>query len=121
MKWTKELIDFDNEVYRISKKINLSSLLKPDNYFALLDEFIKNPIDYNPVFQYHFPNNEKIDSIKDSIKNLTKKAYEFKSLGFIIAELYIEKINEIENKLFLVEAYKNENFEKISFFNSVLF
>ena len=39
-KWTKDIIDFDNEVYRTSKKINLSSLLKPDNYFVLLDAFI---------------------------------------------------------------------------------
>ncbi len=121
MKWTKELIDFDNEVYRVSKKINLSSLLRPDNYFVALDEFIKNPHGYNPVFQYHFPNNERIQSLKDSLQDFTRKAHEFKSSGFIIAELYIEKIQEIENKLFLVEAYKNENFEKISYFNSVLF
>lgn len=120
-KWTKELIGFDDEVYRTSKKINLSSLLKPDNYFALLDEFIKNPHGYNPVFQYHFPNDAKIEFIKDSLRTLTKKAYEFKSLGFIIADLFIEKIEEMENKLSLVEAYKNEDFERILHYNTILF
>ncbi len=121
IKWTKELIDFDEEVYRTSKKINLSSLLKPDNYFVILDEFIKNPHGYNPIFQYHFPNDDKIESLHESLRNLTRKAYEFKSSGFIIADLYLEKIEEIKNKLSLVRAYKDEDFSSILHYNTLLF
>jgi alpha-L-glutamate ligase-like protein len=120
-KWTKELIDFDDAVYRISKKVNLSSLLRPDNFFELLDIFIQNPFGYNPVFQYHFPNDSKIQSIRDTLENLMKKAQDLKSAWVIIAELYIEKIEEIENKLSLVEAYKNENFPWILQYNTILF
>ncbi len=119
--WTKDIIDFDNEVYRISKKINLSSLLKPDNYFVLLDTFIHDPKWYNPIFHYHFPNAQKIESLKISLWSLREKAHEFKQAWFNIAELYIEKLAEIENKLSLVEAYRDENFEKILYFNTVLF
>lgn len=74
-KWTKELRDFDNEVYRIGKKVNLSSLLKPDNYSELLDVFIKNPHGFNPVFQYHFPSKEKIESTKHALRELKKTAH----------------------------------------------
>lgn len=67
-------MDLDREVYRVGKKINLSSLLKPDNYFALLDAFIANPKEYNPVFQYHFPSSEKIDSIRNVLDELMGKS-----------------------------------------------
>jgi len=120
-KWTKELRDFDNEVYKIGKKINLSSLLRPDNYFSLLDTFIRNPYGFNPVFTYHFPSNEKIESIRDTLKKLTEKSYQFESQQSLIALLYREKLMEIESKLWLVEAYKNENFEDIKYFNTLLF
>lgn len=73
-RWSKELINFDDEVYRIGKKINLSSLLKPDNYFSLLDAFIRNPHGFNPVFKYHFPSNERIESIRSTLKTLAEKS-----------------------------------------------
>ena len=67
-------MDFDEAVYRISRKINLSSLLKPENYFALLDEFIANPVGFNPVFCYRFPDEKKIEFLKDSLDLLMEKA-----------------------------------------------
>jgi len=120
-KWSQELRDFDSAVYKIGKKINLSSLLKPDNYFSLLDAFIRNPYRYNPVFSYHFPSNEKIESIRKTLIELTERSYKFEQQEALIARLYREKLTEIESKLWLVEAYKNENFEKIRHFNTELF
>jgi alpha-L-glutamate ligase-like protein len=120
-KWTKELLEYDDEVYRASKKVNLSSLLKPNNYFVALDEFIRSPWDYNPVFEYHFPSDEKILALKEDLKHLFERGYSMKQKGSSIAELYIEKLTEIENKIFLVEAYKSENFEKITRYNEFLF
>lgn len=121
VKWTKELIDFDDAVYRVSRKINLSSLLKPENYFALLDEFIANPIGFNPVFRYRFPDDKKIEFLKSSLDLLMEKALWFRSIWLDIAELYREKIEEIQNKLSLVQAYKTENHEEILRYNSLLF
>lgn len=120
-KWTKEVIDFDDEVYRTSKKVNLSSLLKPDNYFEALGEFILQPDWYNPIFQYHFPSNEKIGVLRSLFQSLTKRAHILKQKWLLIADLYIEKISEVDNKLSLIEAYKTENFEKIAHYNSILF
>lgn len=120
-KWTKELIDFDNEVYKVGKRANLSSLLKPDNYFELLDRFIRTPYGYNPVFEYHFPSTEKIEFTKDLLKTLTEKSHQLEQSWLRIASLYTERLSEIEAKIWLVEAYKNEDFEKILHYNTVLF
>lgn len=114
-------MELDREVYRIGKKVNLSSLLKPDNYFALLDTFIANPKGYNPVFQYHFPSSEKIESIRNTIDELEGKSQKMKQSGLAIADLYTEKLSEIGLKLSLVEAYKHEDFSSIARINSSLF
>ncbi|MCA9378535.1 hypothetical protein KC711_06710 [Candidatus Peregrinibacteria bacterium] len=98
-KWTQELRNFDESVHKIGKKINLSSLLKPDNYFSLLDVFIRNPHGYNPVFSYHFPSDEKIVSIRNILTELTEKSYQFKQKEALIGSLYREKLMEIESKL----------------------
>ena len=120
-KWTEELLSFDDEVYKISKKINLSSLLRPDNYFTVLDKYIKKPNNCNPFFEYHFPNDEKILSIKETLKQLQERAQNEKKKGLLLADLYIEKLYESEIKIDLLEAYKNEDFEKISYNNTRLF
>lgn len=91
--------DFDDAVYKVGKKINLSSLLKPDNYSSLLDAFIRNPHGYNPVFTYHFPNNEKIESIRNTLSALTEKSHQFEQQEALLARLYREKLTEIESKL----------------------
>lgn len=98
-RWTKELVDFDHEVYRIGKKVNLSPILRPDNYFACLDAFIQDPHGYNPVFAYRFPSQEKLESIKSALGKLTETAYGLKQSGLPIADLYIEKLTENDAKL----------------------
>ena len=98
-KWTQELRDFDDAVYKIGKKINLSSLLKPDNYFSLLDTFIRNPHGYNPIFTYHFPSSEKIETIRNTLVEVTEKSYRFENHEAPIAVLYREKLTEITSKL----------------------
>ncbi|MDD2565787.1 MAG: DUF1704 domain-containing protein [Candidatus Gracilibacteria bacterium] len=120
-KWIKEILNFDKYVYRVGKKLNLSSLLKPDNYFFLLDRFIQNPIGFNPVFEYHFPSKERIDSIRNTLGELINTANNLKQSGHIIADLYLEKLSENQSKLGLIEAYKNEDYEKIQLYNSLLF
>lgn len=120
-KWTQELIDFDNEVYRIGKKVNLSPILRPDNYFAALDAFIQDPHGYNPVFSYRFPSQEKLDSIRNALGRLTDTAHAFRQSGMPIADLYIEKLSENGAKLGLIEACRNEDIERVRHFNSLLF
>ena len=120
-KWTNEIIELDNDVYRLSKRVNLSSILKPDNYFTELDEFIKNPEGYNPIFTYKFPTNEKIDSIRTWLNQVIKKIKNIQTPNIAIIELYSEKVEELGYKLSLIEAYKNEDFKKIHHFNEILF
>lgn len=68
--WSKEILNFDHMVHRLSKKVNLSSLLKPDNYFEALDEYLDQPRGYNPIFSYHFLSPERALVIRDEIDRL---------------------------------------------------
>jgi hypothetical protein len=119
--WDKEIVEIDNEVYKISRKLNLSSILKPENYFSELDEFIKNPHEYNPVFSYRFPTHEKITLIENGLENITKKVANIKGTNKELYCIYNEKIDELRNKLCLVKAYKNEDLPKIYEYNEHLF
>lgn len=78
-RWTDDLLRFDDEVYRVGKKINLSSLLHPENYFASLDTFIKNPKEYNPIFFYRYPTDTKLTIIESTIMNLLEQAHKLKN------------------------------------------
>ncbi len=120
-KWTEEILSFDERVHTLSKRLNLSSFLKPDNYFQELDRFIEYPTGYNPVFEYHFPDDEKTVKLSKEIEQLEQEWEALKKNGHIIADLYIEKIWELRHKLLLLNSYKNEDFERILSLNKVLF
>jgi hypothetical protein len=72
-KWTEEILSFDERVHTLSKRLNLSSFLKPDNYFQELDRFIEYPTGYNPVFEYHFPDDEKTVKLSKEIEQLEQQ------------------------------------------------
>jgi len=108
-------------VYKTSKKINLSSLLRPENYFTALDNFIKNPRNYNPIFQYRFPDQSILDDIEDEIKRLNDTCLQVQKDNSAIASLYFEKLDEMYNKLQLVRAYKDEKTQDIIEYNQRLF
>lgn len=120
-RWSDEILDLDKLVYKTSKKINLSSLLRPENYFTALDNFIKNPRNYNPIFQYHFPDQSVLDDIEDEIKWLNDACLWVQKNNSAIASLYFEKLEEMHNKLELVRAYKDEKLQDIIQYNQRLF
>jgi hypothetical protein len=101
--------------------MNLSSLLRPENYFTALDNFIKNPTNYNPIFQYRFPDQSILEDIEDEIKCLNDACLLIQKNNTAIASLYFEKLEEMSNKLQLVRAYKDENLPDIVQYNQLLF
>lgn len=112
----------DSKIWKVDKKISLSSVLKPQNFFDELNKFIEMNWAYNPIFEYDFPTWEKIKELENEILMLKnsyfKKWLEFKSL---FSKLFIEKLNELDLKINLIKAYKDQDYVKINKFNLLLF
>ncbi|NDK08749.1 DUF1704 domain-containing protein [Candidatus Gracilibacteria bacterium] len=112
----------DSKIGKVDKKISLSSVLKPQNFFDELNKFIEMNGAYNPIFEYDFPTGEKIKELENEILMLKnsyfKKGLEFKSL---FSKLFIEKLNELDLKINLIKAYKDQDYVKINKFNLLLF
>lgn len=119
--WPRELLALDDAVYRLSRKINLSSLLKPENSFSEFDAYVRAGSGYNPVFHYNFPDRTKTDMLLESTEKLVLQANALTDTGHPIAPLYREKLDEIRDKIGLVSAYRDEDFAKIREQNHRLF
>jgi len=112
----------DEKVWRLNKKISLSSALKPSNFLEELNRFIELKWKYNPVFEYNFPSESRLSKLEEEI-SLLKKSYfkewfEFKSK---FSKLFLDKIIELEDKTYLIKAYKEQDYSKISKYNEKLF
>lgn len=112
----------DEKVWKIDKKISLTSVLKPLNFFEELNKFIELKWKYNPVFEYDFPKKEKLKELEDEIillkNSYFKEWFEFKSE---FSKLFSEKLDELEVKIKLIRAYKDQDFAKINKYNVKLF
>jgi len=129
--WDKEKIveqeenileDLDNDLDKIAKKLNISRLVKPINYFEELDNFIIWHGNYNPKFQYKYISDKKLDEIEHLLKNLKEKYFDIKSeYKSSLIKLFEEKFKELEYKLQLIKAYKKQDLKSISTYNELLF
>lgn len=112
----------DEKIWRMERKISLTSLLKPLNFFEELNKFIELKWKYNPVFEYNFPNDFKLQDYENELSSLRqsyfKKWFEFKSW---FSRLFLDKIEELENKINLIRSYKEQDYSNISKYNEKLF
>ncbi len=85
--WPQIILDIDENLYKLSKRVNLSYFLKPTNYYQELDTFISAQGLYNPIFQYDFPEKiffEKCSAdIKELRASLIKMGAEYTTLAQI--------------------------------------
>jgi len=114
----KELHIIDDKIEKLSKKLNLSSKLRPTNYFNELDNFITRKGNYNPVFQYKRPSQEKLLETKIELEKLQEKTNKLQSP---MKNLFLEKADELTNKLELIKAYTKQDFKNIWAYNKKLF
>jgi hypothetical protein len=114
----KKLHNIDEKLEKISRKLNLSSKLRPINYFNELDNFITRKGNYNPVFQYKRPSQEKLWETKDELKKVQEKVNKIESP---MKHLFLEKADELTNKLELIQSYTKQDFKNIEKYNEVLF
>ena len=113
-----ELHTIDQKVERLNKRLNLSARLRPLNYFSELDKFITLHGKYNPIFQYKRPKEEKLLETKNEIEKLQKQIFKLKSP---FAQLFIDKLDELENRRNLILAYSKQDFKNIALYNKKLF
>ncbi len=111
----------DQKIHDITKTISISTILKPSNYLDEFDKFITRRGKYNPQFTYAFPSNKKINEREYNLKKLreTHKWGQLLKSPFVV--LFYEKILETFNKIELVKAYKNQEFEEIEKNNKLLY
>lgn len=115
---TAELHIIDQKVEKLNKKLNLSSRLRPLNYFSELDKFITLQGKYNPIFKYKWPEEPKLIQIKEEINKLE---IQLKKLKSPFAKLFIEKLEELELRRNLILAYTRQDFENIATYNKKIF
>lgn len=118
-RFSPEIISLDEKLHSLSKNVNLSAMLKATNYDAEFSKFMESHQQYNPVFEYNFPSEEKLGEITERISEIKQNISELSEKNFI--KIFTDKLSEIENRVGLVIAYKNEDSEKIFYYNSRLF
>jgi len=116
------LIELDNALDSLSKKLNISKVVKPLNYMEELDNFITWGWNYNPKFEYKYPTDKKIEQIEEEIKNIEDRYFDIKN-GYKswLFDLFNEKIKENKYKLELVKAYKKQDFKLMWKYNELLY
>lgn len=114
----EKLLEIDQNIHLIGKKLILSSLLKPTNYLDELDIFISKKGKYNPQFTYKRPKEEILETQK---KHLLKHQETLKNLKSPIKKLFEEKIEELLYRVNLITAYSKQDFKNILFYNKKLF
>ena len=116
------LVEIDNLINQLSKKLNISRIVKPKNYMEELDNFITWNWNYNPKFEYKYPTDRKLQQIEDDLKQIKEKFFNIKSeYKSDLFQLFKEKFIELEYKLELIKAYKKQDFRKIWKYNKLLF
>lgn len=115
---TKELHIIDEKLEKISKKLSLSAKLRPTNYFNELDNFITRKGNYNPIFQYKRPSQERLWETKNELEKLQEKTNKLESP---MKNLFLEKADELINKQSLLQAYIKQDFKNIATYNEKLF
>ena len=114
----KELHTIDEKLAKLSRRLNLSSKLRPINYFNELDNFITRRWNYNPIFQYKRPSQERILDTKNELIKIQEKIEKLESP---MKKLFLEKNDELNNKLLLIQSYIQQDFKNIDKYNRKLF
>ncbi len=110
----------DDEISRISKKLILSSILKPINYIEEWDKFLQNNGKYNPKFKYNRPDDETLQSVVKSLISLQDELNQ-KKYNVNFTKLFLNKIEELLYRANLITAYKKKDYKNILLYNEKLY
>ena len=110
----------DDEISKISKKVLLSSILKPINYIEEWDKFLQNNGKHNPKFKYNRPDDEVLQTL---VKNLISMQDELNEKKYDpnFTKLFLNKIEELLYRANLINAYKKKDYKNILLYNEKLY
>ena len=120
-KYPQEIVEIDEKLFELGKKLSFSFLSRPVNYTAELEKFLEFPHQYNPVFEYNFPDAEKISQIEKEIEIIQNDISLLDEKEKIFAKIFEEKLAEYRDNFALILAYKNENHTEIARLNEKIF
>lgn len=115
-----EIQILDQKIWYLHKEISLSNCVRPTNYLSELDTFISKRGKYNPIFTYTYPTNKKIYGRQSQLEKI-QDAYTKNAYTSAFAHLLYDKVEELETKIQLIKAYKEQNYEKIKEYNESYF
>lgn len=116
----EQLQNIDQKIDKLNRKILLTPILRPKNYFNELDNFIVMKWKYNPKFIYNRPDDKKLENIEIEIDKL-ERILENNEVKSWLKFLFSEKLNELSNRVKLLRAYKKQDYENILNYNEQLF
>jgi len=111
----------DTKLWKIGRILNLSRFLKPANRLEQLDNFVTRWGDYNPTFTYKRPPQEKLNEVGKELEKIAENNFWANGLQSKFAHLFLEKTQELQTKLALIQAYKNQDFDAIQAWNLGLY
>lgn len=110
----------DDEISKISKKLILSSILKPINYIEEWDKFLQNNGKYNPKFKYNWPDDDVLQALVKSLISLQDELNQ-KKYDTSFTKLFLNKIEELLYRANLINAYKKKDYKNILLYNEKLY
>jgi hypothetical protein len=98
----------------------LAKILKPTNYFEELDKFIGQNGKYNPIFNYKWPENTRLEELTNDLlrikDEINKSNYNKK-----FSKLFDDKIEDLFCRINLIKAYKSKDYKNILLYNEKLY
>lgn len=105
-----ETLQIDRDVSEISRKLNVTGILRPKNYYEELDAFIASGGRYDPFFRYDLPAPETLSNYWKSLETAEEAVRKRLKSSPRLANAYVEKIRELKLRIELIEAVAKQDF-----------
>ena len=113
------LHQLDDKIDLLHRRLNLTSRLRPKNYFDELDNFISWKGNYSPIFSYNFPEVKKMQQRLKELKQVKEQCVSG-NLKSPVLKLFDEKVDELFVRHQLLTAYIKQDFWGIEEGNRLL-
>lgn len=117
----KHVLQVDQEISDISRKLNVTGILRPKNYYEELDAFVAADGMYDPYFRYELPQPETLAGYWKSLESCEETARKRLKSSPRLANAFVEKIRELKIRIELVEAVAKQDFASFAEANVALY
>lgn len=115
------VLEVDREISELSKKLNVTAMLRPKNYYEELDAFIAANGEYDPFFKYDLPSPETLSTLWSSLESCEETIRKHLRSSKRLANAYVEKIRELKIRIELAESVAKQDFSSLLEANVALY